>query len=367
MSESAAYFDGQSAARQDVVVRFDRSGIRIEGDRAYEFWAYSDIRYAGASPSDLPLTFHCQSSTHHGARLIVGERATIETLRTRCPDLADRPRRGGMRRRGFVWSAVGIAALGLVVWSSIHFLPGVIAPLVPIAWEESVGDGVVEDVARIFGALTKSDAKRCGQPAGRAALDRLVGRLVAQVETPYRFQVIVLNIDMVNALAAPGGRIVVLGKLLEEAKTPDEVAGVIAHEMGHVIERHPTAAVARSMGISLVFNVLLGGFGGGTTNAIGQTLVSSAYSRDAERNADAIALGILRGARISPTGLADFFDRLAKMEGAALHALDFVSSHPPSQERSRSARARQPAGLEPALSNDEWGALKAICGEKSAS
>ena len=365
VSEPAAFFDGRSAARRDVVIRFEVSGIRIEGDGAYEFWAYSDIRFAGASPSDLPLTFYCQSDTPKDARLIVGDPTTIETLRIRCPDLADRARKSRLRRRGAVWSVVGIVALWLVVWSSIHFLPGVVAPLVPIAWEESVGDGVVDDVAGIFGALTQSDAKRCEQPAGRAALDGMVDRLVAQVETPYRFQVIVLNIDMVNALAAPGGRIVVLGNLLEEAKSPDEVAGVIAHEMGHVIARHPTQAVARSMGISLVFNVLLGGLGSGATSAIGQTLVSSAYSRDAERNADAIALGILRGARVSPTGLADFFDRLADMEGPAVRALAFVSSHPPSEERSRTARATEPAGLKPALSIDEWGALKLICGEIS--
>jgi Zn-dependent protease with chaperone function len=366
VSEPAAFFDGRSAARRDVVIRFEVTGIRIDGDGVYEFWAYSDIRYAGAGPGDLPLAFHCQSSTHNDARLIVGDRTTIETLRIRCPDLADRARKSSLRRRGAAWSAVGIVALGLVVWSSIDFLPGVIVRLVPIAWEESVGDGVVDDIAGILGALTKSDAKRCARPAGRAALDRLVARLVAQAETPYRFQVIVLDIDMVNALAAPGGRIVVLGKLLEDAKTPDEVAGVIAHEIGHVIARHPTEAVARGMGMSLVFNVLLGGLGGGTPGAIGQTLVGSAYSRDAEREADAIALGILRGARISPAGLADFFERLAEMEGTASRALAFVSSHPPSEERSAAAREAASPSLKPALSNDEWGALKIICGEKSA-
>jgi hypothetical protein len=345
-----------------VTLRFDAAGIRISGDTVDQTWPYAEIRYASEDPDDRPLIFRCRTSDVEDARLIVDDQSMIDGLRMRCADLEDRVHRHRQRTRGTVWAAVGIVSLGLVVWSSIHFLPRIVAPLIPVAWEEALGDGVVGDIADIFGAMTGSEIKRCETADGRLALDILTGQLVNQVKTPYRFEVTVLDVDMVNALAAPGGRIVIFKKLLTEARSPDEVAGVLAHEMGHVISRHPTEAVARSAGLSLVFNVLLGGLGTGASGAAGQALVSSAYSRDAERESDRIALDILSGARISPQGLADFFDRLAKNEGSALRALSFISSHPPSEERARAVRNANTSNVQPALSKHDWAALRAICG-----
>jgi len=362
VNQRTEYLDGQTAARYAVGLRFDAAGIHISSDTIDQFWPYADVRYASEDPDDLPLIFRCLSSETNAARLIVGDQATIDTMRIRCADLEDRVRRNRQRRRDTVWGTVGIVSLGLIVWSSIHFLPRIVAPLIPIAWEEELGDGVVDDIAGIFGAIMKDEVKRCETADGRLALDILVGQLVNQVKTPYRFEVTVLNVDMVNALAAPGGRIVIFKKLLTEARSADEVAGVLAHEMGHVISRHPTEAVARSMGISLVFNILLSGLGSSATGAAGEALVSSAYSRDAERDSDLIALDILSGAQISPKGFAEFFDRTAKEEGSALRAMSFISSHPPSADRASAARDAIPANVHPALSKADWKALKAICG-----
>lgn len=362
MTQGSEYLDGRSAVRHEVEVRFDATGLQISGGPVNQFWPYANMRYASMDPGDVPLVFRCVSAETDAARLMVADQAAIDSLRIRCGDLEDRARRQRNRTRGTIWATVGIVSLGLVVWSSIHFLPRLVVPLLPIAWEEALGDGVVDDIVGIFGAVTKGEVKRCETADGRLALDILAGQLVNQLTTPYRFKVIVLNVNMVNALAAPGGRIVIFKKLLTEAKTPDEVAGILAHEMGHAIARHPTEAVARSLGMSLVFNVLIGGLGSGATGAAGQALISSAYSRDAERDADAIALDILSGAQISPNGLADFFDRMAKDEGGALRAMSFISSHPLSAERAKAVRAAVPANVQPALSDADWKALKAICG-----
>ena len=362
MTQQAEYFDGKTASRHDIALDFEAAGLQITGTAVNEFWPYANIRHASEDPNDRPLMFRCQSSQNDAARLIIDEEATIDTFRIRCSDLEDRIRRRRQRKRGTVWAGVGLASLCLTIWSIVHFLPGVVAPMIPIAWEESLGDDVVDDVAGIFGTITKRKVKQCETADGRLALDILVGQLVNQVKTPYRFEVTVLNIDMVNALAAPGGRIVIFGKLLTEAKSPDEVAGVLAHEMGHVISRHPTEAVARDVGISLVFNVLIGGLGSGVTGVAGQALINSAYSRDAERESDRIALKILKGARISPKGIADFFQRMSKEEGSTKSALSFISSHPPSDERAAAARDAGDGNTHPALSEANWNALKGICG-----
>ena len=363
MTEGTEYFDGQTASRYSVALQFDAAGIQILGDATNQFWPYANMRYASEDPDDRPLIFRCRSSETDAARLVVGDQATIDSLRIRCTDLEDRARRRRQRKRGALWATAGMVSLGLIIWSSVHFLPRIVAPLLPVAWEESLGDGVVDDIAGIFGTITGGEVKRCETADGRLALDILLGQLVDQVKTPYRFEITVLDVDMVNALAAPGGRIVVFRKLLTEARSADEVAGVLAHEMGHVISRHPTEAVVRSAGLSLVFNVLIGGLGSGATGAAGQALVSSAYSRDAERDSDLIALDILSGADISPKGFADFFDRMSKDEGSTGGALSFMSSHPPSDGRALAARNAAPANIEPALSKANWKALRAICGE----
>lgn len=362
MSGPDQYFDGKTAARHAVGLRFDTAGLRILGDGVDQLWPYGEIRYASLNRDDRPLVFRCQSSPIGASRLATTDEPTIDTLRARCPDLDDRAHHRRQRIRSTLWAATGIVSLGLVIWSSIHFLPRLVAPLVPVAWEEALGDGVVDDISGLFGTLTSREVRRCETADGRLALDILLGRLVSQVRTPYRFRVTVLNVNMVNALAAPGGHIVVFGKLLEEARSPDEVAGVVAHEMGHVISHHPTEAVARSLGVSLVFHVLIGGMGHGVTGAAGEALVNSAYSRDAERDADSIALDILGGAGISSKGMADFLERVARQEGSNAGAMSFVSSHPPSAERAAAARQAIAAGAHPALSPSAWNALKHICG-----
>src|SRR5690606_26348291 len=104
------------------------------------------------------------------------------------------------------------------------------------------------------------------------------------------FTVSVADDPQVNAFAAPGGRIVLLEGLLREAESPDEIAGVLAHEIGHVTERHPTAAALRLLGIQAL---LTGIFGDGSLASAaagaGGLLVALSYSRDDERTADRLA------------------------------------------------------------------------------
>jgi len=359
----AGYFDGESAARHEVVLSFEPAGVRIDGLPSYLLWRYDDIRHATPDADARPAAFRSAGKGQEGARLVVDDPAVAARLASYCPDLADRRGRQQRRTRTALLSAAGVLAVALLAVATIHYLPRMIAPLIPVAWEKALGDRVVEDIAMLFGGLKKGGAKRCEAAPGRAALNRLARRLTGRARLPYPVTVLVLDIGMVNALATPGGNIVVFRGLLKQAQSPEEVAGVLAHELGHVVARHPAQSAARSLGVSLVFDMLLGGFGGGAAGSFGQAMLSSAYSRDAEREADAIGTDLLRKARISTTGFVAFFERLAKQSGSMEQALAFLSSHPPSAERAANARAKGPANPTPALSGAEWQALKAICGK----
>jgi Zn-dependent protease with chaperone function len=250
---------------------------------------------------------------------------------------------------------IGLApalAAGLLISAALIFLgarsPEWLAPLVPQAWEDRYGDALVGDFGGRF----------CNTPAGSRALSSLAARLGPDAAS---LNIRVVNIKMVNAAALPGGNIVLFQGLLDEAEGPDEVAGVLAHEVAHVENRHVTETMIRHMG----FGLLLSAFGGPVGGNI-ETVLSAGYSRGAETEADEGAIEALRRAGISPLATAGFFARLGRVEaslGRVGEGLAYLSTHPVSKERERrfKASARPGASYRPALTPAEWRALKSMC------
>lgn len=244
---------------------------------------------------------------------------------------------------------VRAAAIGLVLSAAVLFagsrFPTWAAPLVPMSWEKRFGDTLVGDFGGRF----------CKGAGGQAALRKLAARLSPKASA---LNIRVADLPMVNAAALPGGNIVIFRKLLDEAEGPDEVAGVLAHEIAHVEERHVTEALLRELGVGVV----IAAFGGGTGANI-ETLLSARYSRDAEREADDAAIRSLARAGVSPIPAARFFERMASQEGRLADGLAYLSSHPPSAERQGRFRQSAVRGKDyrPTLSEAEWKALANIC------
>ena len=180
-----------------------------------------------------------------------------------------------------------------------------------------------------------------------------------------------------NAFAVPGGHIVVMRGLLDTLESPEELAGILAHEIGHVIERHPLAGAIRITGISVLLDLVVGGDSDivDALVQLGGTLIAFSYNREDERTADAIALEILRQAAITPKGLERFFERLTaeagktveggdRMDKAAERAVTLFSTHPWNDERLKKVRKAGAATKtsRPALTGDQWRALQGICG-----
>ena len=234
-----------------------------------------------------------------------------------------------------------------------HKAPGWLAPHVPQSWEQKFGDALVGD----FGD------RYCRGPGGQEALDRLAARLTPDTG---RLKVRVVDMPLVNAVALPGGNILVFRGLLDEAKGPDEVAGVLGHEIAHVENRDTTEAMIRHYGFSVLL-ASLGGTAGGNVDM----LASASYSRAAESRADEGAITALHRARISPMPTAAFFARLEKEEAMFGpkwdRGLAYVSSHPLSGDRRARFVASAEAGRPhaPALGKQEWAALTNICGDDS--
>jgi predicted Zn-dependent protease len=226
-------------------------------------------------------------------------------------------------------------------------------------------DGVRAKLGEQVVASMTGDKKVCSEAAGSRALETLVTRLTGAAGHDKPFKVIVVDWGLVNAFATPGEQIVLTRGLINKAESPDEVAGVLGHEMGHGIEMHPETGVVRAIGLSAAMELMVGG-GGGTLGNMGLMLAQLSYTREAEREADQHALSILRKAAISPRGFGDFFRRVSGMEGTTAkssRAFDILSSHPPSEERRRLVERQADYPATPALDSTEWQALREICGE----
>jgi predicted Zn-dependent protease len=199
-------------------------------------------------------------------------------------------------------------------------------------------DFVPVSVDKKLGTLAFENMDHEGQelhdPVLLAAARGIVSRLT--VDTPkFDYQVHVVDAAVVNAFALPGGEIVVYTGLLREAKTPEQLAGVLAHEIAHVDRRHGMRRIAQSLGVIGTVQLLFGDVSGIAAIALEVLQVSSinAYSRDQERQADSDGVARLARAGIDPNALADFFVMLQKDEPSVGGALSWLGSHPNLEQR----------------------------------
>ena len=174
---------------------------------------------------------------------------------------------------------------------------------------------------------------------------------------------VVVDANLVNAFALPGGLVVLTDGLLQAAETPEEVAGVLAHELGHVAYAHPTQAIFRTTAVSLLISAVIGDFTGGVLIAgVAEWALNSAYTRDAEREADRFSIARMNAAGIDGRGLLRFFERLRKEEskGSESSLYRMISTHPPTPERMAYIRANA-TGTGEAMPARAWADVKSTC------
>lgn len=175
------------------------------------------------------------------------------------------------------------------------------------------------------------------------AIELISERLLHTLEEPkFEYSFYVIRNSSVNAFALPGGVIVLHTGLLSFAESPEEVAAVIAHEIGHSEKGHIMQKLMKEIGFSVVFTAISGG-DLGAISEIARRLISTRYDRTYEIEADAFALQMLENASIDPRYLAAFFHRLSESSDDILDRLDILSTHPSHSSRRQAALAYQTA------------------------
>jgi predicted Zn-dependent protease len=339
----ATWLDGESPLARSAEIEADGASLLIRpAGGTHVHWPIERI----AILSD-PDAATLRLGAGDDARLDIIDPAAIAALRTH---LLHSPRRSESRslrhrRLALTIAAIALAIIGLGLgWP---WLADALARATPLSAEAALGEAVDR---RLF-----AEARRCDGPAGQDALDALVARLAPHAGAAFPLSVTVLDRAQVNAAAMPGGRIVVFHGLLREALSAEELAGVLAHEMGHAAARHGVRGLYRGLGLSLLAGLVTGG---STIADAGVWFATMAHSRDFERDADARAQAILAASGIGTQGLIDFFARMESREAAAPGLLAYAASHPRGAER---RAALTPTQGPPPLDYGAWQALRAIC------
>ena len=362
----ADFLGGERAVveRVEIVLAPDRLTIHRPDGKSLH-WLAADLRELPDQADRTALVL-----THPGdplARLMVADEEIVARLRANAPALHRRPPLEN-KRRILGWGLGALASVALIIFVLVPVMANQLAAYLPPSGEKALGDATYERIRAALGD-NMLPVEVCEAPEGRAALAAMAARLNAGPDLPYAVDIAVLDHDLVNAFAMPGGRVVIFRGLLEEAANPDEVAAVLAHELGHVANRDPTRDALRLAGSVGVLGLIFGDFAGGTVVLmLANQLINAQYSQSAEAGADDYAHARLTEAGLPPAALGTFFERLRDEYGDAEGLAAHFSTHPQMTARIEAARAAQEAAERagrtgtPALDAGQWRALRAICG-----
>jgi Zn-dependent protease with chaperone function len=353
---SAVYFDGKSSRRRLVILAFrDRLELQEPPEMATK-WSYDDIRRVD-SPSHT-LRVSCLTAPAL-ARLEIRDAAVAAELTARCPRLDENiPGRHGVGAI-IAWSLAAAVSIVAVVLLGVPLAADRLAPLVPQSLERRLGDAAEGQVKVLFGG------KYCNNKAGQAAFNKLVNAIREAAGMDISIKTAVLLTPVPNAFALPGAKVYLLNGLLAKAENPDEIAGVLAHELGHLRHRDATRNLIYSGGTSFLIGLLFGDItGSGALIFASRSLVTSSYSREAEYNADTFSIDVMHRLGRSPKPMGLLLYRVTGKE--VDKSLSILSNHPLTEDRLKrmSEEDRPPSGP-PLLTAEEWTSLKAICNTKN--
>jgi Zn-dependent protease with chaperone function len=342
----ATYFDGRVAAARPATVSIEAGTLAIRTGGDVLHWPLREVRLV-ARAADSTV----RQLRYGEARLTIPDDSAFAWIALACPQLASSlPERRALARQAALWIGGSFAAVAFLIGVIIPFFAASVAVLIPSSVERRLGEMIKQQIFTEFGD------RLCTNRVAMPALEGVFAQLQPEGGP---IVLMILNGPVVNAFSLPGGQIVVMRGLIDFAKTPDEIVGVLAHELAHHVHRHPLKRFLKAATTS----ALLGDLTGGTILATaGSFLAATAYSREYEREADATALRWLSAAEYDTGGMGRFFARLEEKEGDETKGpLRYLSTHPPLDERIAATAGGGARSRVQAFSKTQWDAIKAIC------
>ena len=339
-----AFHDSFKNGRASGTLSIGDAQIRFSNDQAEVSLPLQGLRCELGGASDRLIFFNHPSRPDW--KLYTTDRAVLADPRLQqIPDVHAQLQKA-RQKHVINWSVfAAIAAVIVLIPTLLLFnmdaLSGVAARHIPVEWEEGLGEQVLKQYRINNHFYDQDKAEQLLRPLIQPLLD-------ANSDKRFTFRFHINRDEQVNAFALPGGYVVINSGLILKAETPEELLGVVAHEMAHVTEQHGMRNIIGSAGIFLTVNAILGDVSGllALIADAAPFLLNMSYSRGFETEADEKGAALLLAADIDPRGLARFFEKLKEEEDRRLKemagednqelakgALAMLGTHPATEER----------------------------------
>ena len=343
MSVKASYYDGRSAQQQAVTLRIEQGRLALYGDALIREASLDDVHIStklGSAPRLLYFAEggHCEVNDHQAFEALLLEagikpRSLISRLE-------------GSGRHALAATLLSISIVIASFYWGLPWFADIASARIPASVALQIDSHFLDSIDdRLVQASKLSKARQ------NKLSKRFDGLRDANGAQPHRLEFRSSKAIGANAFALPGGTVVVTDQLVALARNDEEVLAVLAHELGHVSERHPMRQLLQSSVVGLAMTWYLGDVSA-LLAAAPTLLLETSYSRNFERRADRYAASMLRNNGISPTRLADMLEKLEKSHngdeadkagsgGRFSRIAEFFSTHPDTAERIRDLRGER--------------------------
>ncbi len=225
-----------------------------------------------------------------------------------------------------------IPILVILLVSCVTIGPGGKKGIIIIGTEDevSIGKEVVKDVESQETVLKNATVQNYVDNVGQK-----LAKVCDRKDLKYTFKV--LDSDEINAFACPGGFIYIYKGLIKEMDNEAQLAGVLGHEVGHIVARHAMQRLQAVYGYQILMEVALGGKLGKTAQAMVDAaagMILLGYGRENEYDADEMGVLYEKKAGYNPKGMIQLFEKFKQMEGNPPSTFEkLLSTHPPAQDR----------------------------------
>lgn len=329
----ARLYDGKTAAGQPAELRIQAGArLELESGSTRRAWPADQVvvhdRVGGcAAIVDLP----------DGGRIEVADAETFFATWERV--VGKRQLLHGLESRWPIALACLLVTLGIVAWAVVDGVPAaarVAADLVPDEARRAIGREGSELLDEYLFEPTALPPER------QAELQAVFSDIVAGLDADGGYQLRFRRSEALgaNAVALPSGIVVMTDELVALADDDDQLAAVLAHEVGHVLNNHALRGLIQNSVAAGLIVALTGDVGSAANLAAGlpTLLLNAAYSREFEREADDTAIAYLEDRQIDPAVLGTLLVRIDERYGRDPDRTSLLSTHPGSQERLERAR-----------------------------
>ena len=357
-SWDAKYFDGKSPQSMLVRIQLLTKGVMLHFmDGRSQHWkheSFSIVRDRENGPIRLLRGDFPQETVE------IPDQGFASILEQK--GLSGKGLRTSWKQKSISVFAAIVLFSGILYWILDPEQPGItrwMVQWIPVSLEEQMGEM----------ALTQLFPNRqtCSTPKGDRALETLMLSLIPRYD-PYRYKIEIIRSPQVNALAFPGGRLVLFSGLLESLPSAESLAGILAHEIQHIRLQHGTQNLMRQLAFSGMVKLIASDSGAFLEQMLegAKTLANLNYSRSFETEADLGAAELLKQQGFSQDFLVQAFRSFENNEAVLDSAVpQYFSTHPDLTERieilENQNRSLESSGTGKILNPQSWKELKYIC------